>query len=199
MDQSDQDTPLIKPGQNQDPATQERIMKIEQFADSLISTSSDDLTCEIHKTCQKNNEEIELCEICHRLKEKAEKYQSHYHTFTCEKKKKIMSIKPDEGHGRLNGQIKGSELSNISVCRFRFPRFPLDETKLILGISKDANPNLIKERRSDLSKITKYLIRQTHTEKPYTESESCKKLKRLHFWKFLYEVGMFNNMKLFKE
>ena len=70
---------------------------------------------------------------------------------------------------------------------------------MILGISKDADSNITKERRADLSKITKYLIRQTHTEKKLPESESCKKLKSLSFWDFLYEVGMFGKQKLSKE
>lgn len=48
-----------------------------------------------------------------------------------------MHIRKNEGYGRLDGKIQGEELKGISVCRFRFPRFPLDRTRLILGISKD--------------------------------------------------------------
>ena len=86
------------------------------------------------------------------------------HTFTCAKKKKTLTIKDYEGHGRFSGLIKGPELANVPVCRFRFPRFPMDETKLILGISKDEDEAIVKERKQDLNKITKFLIRQTHCE-----------------------------------
>ena len=48
-----------------------------------------------------------------------------------------ITIKENEGHGRLEGMIRGPELLNIPVCRFKFPKFPLDETKLVLGITKD--------------------------------------------------------------
>ena len=72
------------------------------------------------------------------------KYQSHRHTFTCAKKGKLMTIKENEGFGRLDGCIKGPVLSNISVCRFRFPKFPLNETKVILGLPKDASDEIIK-------------------------------------------------------
>ena len=79
------------------------------------------------------------CEECQLLKEKVDKYQSHKHTFTCAKKMKTISIKETEGHGRLDGQVKGPALINIPVCRFRFPKFPLDETRLIKGVNKDAD------------------------------------------------------------
>ena len=52
------------------------------------------------------------------LKDKVDKYQCHKHTFTCEKKKKTITINENEGHGRLDGSIKGPELKNISLCRF---------------------------------------------------------------------------------
>ena len=115
------------------------------------------------------------------------------------KKRKTIVIKENEGHGRLDGIVKGSALTNISVCRFRFPRFPLNKTKVVLGLTKDMDEDMIKKCKADLAKITKYLIRQTHRESDQVESESWKKLKQLNFWEFLYEVGMFTTDKLLKD
>ena len=178
---------------------QERIRKIEELADFLITTDPQEITCGKHEVSKQKEEDIAKCNICQNIKAKAEKYQSHHHTFTCDKKMKTITVKADEGHGRLDGHKTGAELSNISICRFRFPKFPLDETKLIFGKSKDANPDVIKTCRADLNKITKYLLRQTQTEKKLPESESLSKLKSLSFWEFLFEVGMFGNKKSYKE
>ena len=102
-----------------------------------------------------------------------------------------MTIKESEGFGRLDGCIKGQALSNISICRFKFPRFPLDETRLIRGLSKDTDDNVIKARKDDLNKIIKFLIRQTYTEGKMEDHQGWKDLQSLDFWQFLYEVGMF--------
>ena len=133
-----------------------RMNEDKKFEDFLISTNADDIKCDVHEnkindfsTCEKNDE----------LKAKIEKYQTHKHTFTCAKKRKTMTIKESEGHGRLDGQVKGPALSNISVCIFTFPKFPLDETKLIAGIPKEMDDDLVKQYKSDLSKIIKYLVR----------------------------------------
>ena len=176
---------------------QERIEKVEKFAGFLISTSSDDVTCEKHRSnCQ--NKKL-TCTECQILKEKAEKYQTHNHTFTCAKKKRTMTIKESEGYGRLDGYIKGQALSNISVCRFKFPKFPLDETRLIRGISKDTDEKVIKARKEDLNKIIKFLIRQTYTEGKMEDHQGWKDLQSLDFWQFLYEVGMFKENKSMKD
>jgi hypothetical protein len=121
------------------------------------------------------------------------------HTFSCAKKKKSISIKENEGHGRLSSLIKGPELRNIPVCRFRFPRFPLDETKLILGISKDIDETIIKERKKDLNMINNFLIRQTYSEGTLNENRSWQNLKNLNFLEFLHAVGMFVDDKLIQD
>ena len=139
------------------------------------------------------------CEQCQSLRENVDKYQSHNHTFTCEKKKRTMTIKEGEGHGRQDGIIKGPQLYNISICRFRFPKFPMDETKLILGMSKDLDENLIKARKLDLNRITKYLVRQTYSERNLSECEGWKLLKKLNFWEFIHNAGMFEGQKELNE
>ena len=79
----------------------------------------------------------------------------------------------------------------MNVCRFKFPKFPLDETKLILGISKDTDETVVQDRKKDLNKIVKFLIRQTHLDNNEKENERWSKLKDMDFWEFLHSVGMF--------
>ena len=133
---------------------EKRIKEIEAFADFLISTSAAEIQCDKHKT---NDGEIR-CDQCQSLREKVIKYQTHGHTFTCAKKRKTITIKENEGHGRLDGSVKGPALTNISVCRFRFPRFPLNITKVVLGLSKDTDEDIIKTCKADLSKIKNTLF-----------------------------------------
>ena len=151
----------------------------------LSSTTSDDIFCEKHETSINQDEDQVNCDQCKNLKEKVDKYQNHKHTFTCAKKKKTITIKENEGHGRLDGLIKGQELANVPVCRFKFPKFPMDETKMILGISKDTDEATVQDRKKDLKKIIKFLIRQTHFDETGMESEGWKKLKNMDFWRFL--------------
>ena len=173
----------------------EKLEKVHNFIDLLISTSSDDISCQNHNS---NFQDID-CVECKILKEKVKKYQTHQHTFTCSKKGRTLTIKETEGHGRFDGQLKGVELSNIQVCRFRFPKFPLDETKVVRGISKDEDEEALKVKKADLNKIVKFLIRQTYTEKKIDDLCSWKRLKQLDFWQFLFEVGMFKGDKSFNE
>ena len=149
-----------------------RIEKVEKFADFLISTCPENITCDDHKVNKTDQNTDGQCSECKLLKEKVEKYQSHNHTFTCAKKMRTISIKESEGYGRFDGQFKGPVLENIPVCRFRFPKFPLDETKLIRALPKDADEKIIKARKNDLNKIIKFLLRQTHTEKKLEDCES---------------------------
>ena len=101
-----------------------------------------------------------------------------------------MTIKETEGHGRFDGFNIGPKLSNISVCRFHFPKFPLNRTELIIGVSKDMDEEIIKKRKEDLNKIVKFLIRQTCDDKGNYGVESSN-LKNLNFFEFLYKAGMF--------
>ena len=175
---------------------QQRIKEIEMFADFLMSTNPKEIKCELHHS---NESEGKDCEECENLRKKNEKYQTHKHTFTCAKKRKTITIKETEGHGRKDGIMKGTALSNIQICRFRFPKFPLDETKFVLALPKDTEEELIKRYKLDLNKITKFLIRQTYSSDNHQESESFKTLKDLDFWHFLYEAGMFDQNKLPEE
>ena len=174
---------------------QQRKNEIEDFADFLISTSPDEISCKEHERGQEKND----CEACISLWEKVKKYQNHSHTFTCAKKRKTITIKENEGHGRLDGQKKGKELLNIPICRFQFPRFPLNQTKLVTGIARETSEDDVKKYKADLSKIIKYLIRNTYTENKHERNIGWQKLQGLNFWEFLYEVGMFSEDKLFEQ
>ena len=75
----------------------------------------------------------------------------------------------------------------------------MDETKLILGMSKDLDETVINTRKADLNRIIKYLVRQTYSERNHSECEGWKHLKDLTFWEFLYEVGMFEGNKVLND
>ena len=172
-----------------------RKKRVEEFTDSLMTTSSDDMRCEKHELQNDDVDVIQDCKECKDLKKKVEKYQSHHHTFTCQKKMKSLTIKSNEGHGRLDGKQEGPVLSNITVCRFKFPKFPLDETQLILGIPIDTDETIVKERKKDLDKIRKFLIRQTFTDQDINQLESWEKMQKMNFWDYLYHAGMFDENK----
>ena len=61
------------------------------------------------------------CSECQKLNKMAQDFQTHKHTFTCEKKKKRITIKSSEGHGRFDGKSKGHKISQAVLCRFNFP------------------------------------------------------------------------------
>ena len=176
-----------------EPNLEKRKRNIETFVDLLISTSPSDIKCDQHIN---SNEDVENCLECQILVDKASKYQIHSHTFTCKKKIKTINIKSTEGHGIDDGINCGPELMNVPICRFNFPKYPSDETKFILGISKDIDKDVLESRRKDLKKITKYLIRQTLCDFNLDELESWKNLKNMTFLEFLYKVGMFTERKL---
>ena len=93
---------------------EDKLVAIEEYPDKIISCSVDDPTDE-------------------EMLKNVDTYQSHMKcSFTCHKKRKIMTIKATEGHGRYDGR-EGEELSRVPVCRFKFPKYPMDETKVLLG------------------------------------------------------------------
>ena len=80
-----------------------RMKLIEAFANGLISTSPDKMTCPMH---EEYHPEDLRCPSCKNLQDMVKKYQSHRHTFTCAKKRKSITICETEGHGRLDGLKK---------------------------------------------------------------------------------------------
>ena len=122
-------------------------------------------------------------------------FQTHNHTFTCQKKNKVITIQEDEGHGRYDGKKKEKKISNYVHCRFNFPHFPLNKTTFTLGLPKDLDGAEVQKRKKDLKKIKKYLIRQTYRENIEEDNSKIEYFKKLSFIEFLREVGMFSTDK----
>ena len=106
-----------------------------------------------------------------------------------------MSVEENEGHGRLDGSKKGFTLRNIALCRFHFPKFPLDKTTLVNGLSKDAEEEFAKQCKADYKKITKFIVRQTYANDNSGDDTHWDWLKNLDFYEFLYHVGMYHPKK----
>jgi hypothetical protein len=201
----------------------DKMKKIEEIAKLLISASKENALCDKHKyhlnyaeanqrdctICYSADANLEECldhkstceaykdcQNCLHLQKLVTDFQTHKHTFTCQKKNKVININEDEGHGRRDGKIKGPRIDNYVHCRFNFPQFPLNRTTFILGMSKDLDVESVNQRRKDLKKIKKYLIRQSHAQdNSMEESVSFKQLKSQTFLQFLHEVGMFSTDK----
>ena len=204
---------------------QSKMKNIEDLASILISASEDDMLCDEHQKelqekndkalesnclecysaihdfekCDKHNFPIVYnCDNCEAQKKLITKFQTHNHTFTCKKKKKGITIKANEGHGRLDEKIEGQKISDYTDCRFKFPQFPMNTTKLILGIPKDIDNDELSKRKKDLKKIKKFLIRETYSENK-DESEKFQIFKQTTFLQFLFNVGMFTENKMIKD
>ena len=199
-----------------------KLEEIEKLASILISASKQDILCDIHHEAVKDKQNYEHCKKCFSaefnfeeclkhtvpgedynncnecmyMKKIVEDFQTHKHTFTCQKKNKVINIQKNEGHGRNDGKQEGINISNYVHCRFNFPQFPMNKATFILGMSKDLDEESAKQRKEDLKKIKKYLIRQSYSESSEEkETEEFMKLKSLSFLQFLYEVGMFKREK----
>ena len=160
-----------------------------------FSASSDFGECSDHKIEISTHD----CEKCRVLKQNVIDFQTHNHTFTCQKNNKIIIVKENEGFGRLEGEMRGPKISTVK-CRFNFPQFPMNKTTFILGMSKDLEENVIQQRKHDLQKIKKYLIRQTFSENNSAEDNpNFSTFKNLTFIQFLYEAGMFESTKSIEE
>ena len=88
------------------------------------------------------------------------------------------------------------ELLNIPICRFNYPRFPMDETTVLLGFTGEEDEEVLKGAKKDYLAIRKYLIRQTYTpEKSKLEDQPhWQILKKMDFKTFLIKVGMYYNV-----
>ena len=111
---------------------------------------------------------------------------------------KFITVRKNEGHGLLDGKIEGPKISDYVECRFNFPQFPMNRTRLILGIPKDLNEEELSKWKSDLKKIKKFLIRQTYSENK-DESEKFKAFKKTSFIQFLFDIGMFDETKTMEQ
>ena len=167
-----------------------RKRKLEEFADAITTTDPNAIKCDLHEKEEISDQE---CDDCKKYQEMVGKFQTHGHSFSCNKKGKFTRVMPDEGHGK--DQMYGEDLRNIPVCRHSFPKYPMEETRFILAPPKDLDENEVIKRKVDLKRIKKYLLRQTYSLTSVEESEKWKKLKKMSFLEFLYAVGMFQVLK----
>ena len=171
--------------------------KIAKFATKVVFGSIDDAWCKEHRMLTGNDDQRTECKDCQTIQERVKAFNYHRCTFTCHKKKRFTFINKNEGFGRLDTSTTTiRDRMEIPKCRFNVPFFPMDETMFLQGVSRDANEeDEVKKRRQDLRKIRKFLLRQSYGHEE--NSDSWSKLKSLDFWKFLYEVGMFEDGKEF--
>ena len=101
----------------------------------------------------------------------------------------MMRILETEGHGRLDGKKKDTELI-VTKCRYNFPKNPIDKAEMIIGFPKDYDKTELKKAKEDYLKIRKYLLRLTYGEN-FRETEQWSNFQKMDFYEFLYEVGMF--------
>ena len=168
--------------------TQELAHKMANFGGSIISGRAKDMHCNKHSIFTPN------CIECEDGKALVEKYQCHRHTFTCKKKGKVIRIQENEGHGRLDGQIK-EEMILVPVCRFNHPRNPIDKTEFMFGFPENIDEEVKNKAKADYLKIRKYLLRLTNGNNfkgtKFENDENWIKFKQLSFYEFLWNVGMF--------
>ena len=197
----------------------DKLLEIEKIATMLISASDDSVFCEAHhkevklkiknesgkcvecysaeinfNECSKHKmilSDSKNCNDCLHLRRLVNDFQTHKHTFSCQKKNKVINIGKEEGHGRNDGKIVKPKISNYVHCRFNFPQFPLNKTTFILGLSKTLEEAEVQKRRKDLQKIKKYMIRQTFIENIEQDRSDLSYFESLSFIEFLHEVGMF--------
>ena len=84
--------------------------------------------------------------------------QHHSHTFTCYKKKGMVTIGEHNGHGRLDG-VKIGPILKVRTCRFMFPRPPVRKTSVVTPPDEDDNENTVQQWREYYQKIRNYLHR----------------------------------------
>ena len=89
----------------------------------LISCKSD-ARCNEHKY-----EDISNCSKCTELKQLVNNFQTHKCTFSCQKKKRILKVHANEGLGR--DQNEPSDEFVVKLCRYKFPRYPLDKLEIV--------------------------------------------------------------------
>ena len=156
--------------------------KIASFGEALICGSSKDIHCKSHEAFEVD------CDNCGELSKLVEKYQTHHHKQSCLKRKRVMRISAKEGHGRFDGEKEGIEIL-VPVCRYNFPKNPIDKTEFITSFPKDYDPKELKKAKDDYAKIRKYLLRLTHEKDCQTE-EAWSNFCLMDFYEFLYEIGM---------
>ena len=80
------------------------------------------------------------------------------------------------------------------MCRFKFPRYPLDETILLRPINKNEDPKSINQMKKDLKHIRSYLIRRAQFLESKENEDKWEKFKKMTFYEYLEDLGFFVNI-----
>ena len=150
-------------------AFEEQKRKIETINDDLISASLQDAKCLNH-----DDGYSDLCEDCIMIRDLVSKFQCHHCTVSCKKKKRYIHI-----HGRQGLGVNEEESCEIitHVCRYKFPRCPVEDTVLLLPISKSEDPKEVAKMMKDWKHIRSYLIRRGHFLESKTNEDVWLKIK----------------------
>lgn len=117
---------------------EEKRKKIAAFASKVVFGSTEDARCNQHRKVASNENSFQKCEKCQTIRERVESYNTHGCSFTCHKKKQMIIIHKNEGHGRLDKiEQVGAEKMEIPKCRFDIPFFPIDKTIFLEGRTKE--------------------------------------------------------------
>ena len=164
----------------------ELIERIEHMNWDLISASISEAKCPQHTL-----EDSPNCEECEELKMLVKTFQSHHCTFTCKKRKKFTKIYGAQGLGL---QEDKSDDIVTHVCRFSFPRFPVDKNIFLFPISKTEDPKAKQAMKKDYEHIKAYLIRRTHFFESKTQENIWLAFEKMTFDEFLQDLGMLENI-----
>ena len=160
---------------------------IQNANDDLISASVKGAQCLQHSEHDTN------CEDCKKIKDLVSTFNFHKCTFSCHKRKKFMKISGREGLG-IKEEISDDFLTLL--CRAKFPKFPLDETLLLLPISKSEDYKAVQQMHKDLRHIKSYLLRRVRFFQTNENEDSWTKFKNMTFLEFLHDLGMFEGFSM---
>ena len=160
--------------------------EIEDINSDLISASLSEAKCSEHTL-----EDPQSCSECESVRNLVSTFQTHHCTFTCKKRKKFIKIYGSQGLG-LNEDASDDILTH--VCRFHFPRFPVDRNILLSPISKSEDAKTRQRMKKDYEHIRAYLIRKTHFFESKEQEHVWNKFKKMTFEEFLQDLGMFEDI-----
>ena len=148
----------------------------EAFVDTIVKGQKD------LENEDDNNKKSELQGLVSSL-------QHHSHTFTCYKKKRVVTIPANCGHGSQDGQKTGPSLK-VPVCRFMFPRHPVRNTCIVEPPNDSIHSDTIEEWKKIQCRIRYFLLRQTFQQHPGQMTEERTRFFNLTFDELLYELGL---------
>ena len=81
--------------------------------------------------------------------------------------------------------MESDEIRSHLLCRFKYPQYPIGKTTFIPRISESLSEDEIEERKNNLKKIKKFLIRQTGHEGKREDNALWIKFRSWDFHTFL--------------